>query len=232
MCAPFVAAIGGGLLPALIAASVALVVALLMVLVPSLRRAGRSPASAAPSPPVSAFRAHPINDHSVAPVPSSPASADPPAVEPAPEAPEAAEPGEEQVEDPTPEAAQPILAGVAEPAALSHDPSAAADEPAAGAVAVADPPRTATEPPHPIGPRFTEPAPDLLAAFSPAVVLGDAFDSERLRRIAPDAAPVADLGPQTGARALLRDHSLVVPIAACVLIGVTVHVVRARRRRR
>src|SRR5579875_1510599 len=110
------------------------------------------------------------------------------------------------------------------PAPASVAPPHAAPAPMAAASVASAPAAPASAEPAP-----QSPAPDLLAAFSPEVVLGDGFDPARLRRTLADGIPEPPL-PESGVRALLRDHSLVVPIAACVLVGVTVQLVRARRR--
>jgi hypothetical protein len=83
---------------------------------------------------------------------------------------------------------------------------------------------------HPVGPMPAppEPAPDLLSALSPAAVLGESFDPERLRSEMSAASAAEPATPEIGPRALLRDHSLAVPIAACVLVGISWHLARRR----
>jgi hypothetical protein len=128
-------------------------------------------------------------------------------------------------------------------------PSACADEDSDvgafagehGAVAVADPPQSATAAaPRTDPPPAAAPAPDLLSALSPAPVLGDPFDPERLRAATAQEpmAPLGQglglgrrLGPERDPRTVWRDHSLAVPLATGMLLGVAVLLVRARRRR-
>jgi hypothetical protein len=225
-----VAAVGGsGLLLALaIAGAGAVVIVLIMVVLPSTRRAARSSGSASGSPTVSAFRAHPGNSSSTGNGTDAAASA-PDAIPSAADLPVTA-----VTEPERPTALEPP--SVLEPQSVPEPPSvlepAAVDERAA--VAVADPPLAAaavtpgaSSPPPPPS---TQPVPDLLATFSPVAVLGESSDPEHLRVPVGDGTSGA-IGPEIGARALLRDHSLAVPIAACVLLGVTVQLIRSRRRR-
>jgi hypothetical protein len=164
------------------------------------------------------------------PAPESQAT---PESQPAPESQAAPEPAPESYSATTAHPAQPVTAP-AERVAPADEP-AAAEWPAA-AVALADPPRPASATPPAAPPASTDPAPDLLAALSPAAVLGEWANfepqpqPEALRRGFADGAE-ASLTPDTGARALMRDHSLLVPIAACLLVGATVYAVRSRRRR-
>jgi hypothetical protein len=160
---------------------------------------------------------------------------DTPAPEPAP-APEQVEAVPEPATEPFEPAPEPF-----EPAPEPFEPDPVAAHPTAtepivtaaeerSAVAVADPPSVATV--TPLRPAPTQAAPDLLSTLSPAAVLGAAFDPERLRASMRAAPAAPEIAPETGVQALLRDHSLAVPIAACVTIGVTIHLIRARGRRR
>ncbi|HET9124955.1 MAG TPA: hypothetical protein VFN65_08735, partial [Solirubrobacteraceae bacterium] len=142
-------------------------------------------------------------------------------------------------DDHLPTGSEQIFRTVPPPASAGEESDVAAFAGEHGAVAVADPPRSATAAaPRTDPPPAAAPAPDLLSALSPAPVLGDPFDPERLRA-ATTQDPMAPLGPGLGRGlgpepapgAVLRDHSLAVPLAAGMLLGVAVLLVRARRRR-
>jgi hypothetical protein len=127
---------------------------------------------------------------------------------------------------PEPVAAEPEAEPLTAPVADEPVVTAAEER---SAIAVADLPSVGTV--TPLRPAPTQAAPDLLSTLSPAAVLGAAFDPERLRASMRAEPTVPEIAPETGARALLRDHSLAVPITACVMAGVTIHLMRTRRRR-
>jgi len=140
--------------------------------------------------------------------------------------------------DPTAELTMLFAEAIAPGHLPEPDLTAADDRPAEelGAVAVADPPRATTAPAFPVPPAPTPAAeaPDLLSAFTPAAVLGESFDTERVRAAMQQEQgqePAPPPLPELDARAILRDHSLAVPVVACVAVGLTIHVLRSRRRR-
>jgi hypothetical protein len=144
-------------------------------------------------------------------------------------------------DDELPTDSEQIFRTVPPPACADEASGVAAFAGEHGAAAVADPPRSATAAdPRPGPPPTAAPAPDLLSALSPVAVLGDQFDPERLRAATaqePMAAPGPGLGlgrgpgPERDPRTVWRDHSLAVPLAAGMLFGVAVLLVRARSRR-
>ncbi len=116
------------------------------------------------------------------------------------------------------------------PSATDPSPVPLGSDTPAGATAVVAPPRPAAS--APAEPEAaTAAAPDLLEAFMPATVLERPRpEPTGLRAAARALEPDLDAAPGD-ARAMLRDHSLAVPIAAVLVVGVAAFALRRSRRR-